>query len=241
MSCCSTCRARWPPRAGEPALVFCTRPALFHPRPSSVPFRLLGLICSLLQIAKSPHQRLSWPAAAAAPSRASSRRKGKGACAAAAGRRYAREFFTRDGRLRHIHRLHYWPLDRVLREKYKLPAGEVRNLCVLRGISASCAESASDAGGSEASGGISLGLGAAGRVQDACRRARRESARNLHAHIAPRSLRGPAQHAAVRTFHCTLHLHALHGRAAPWGSCAAMTATNKYMLDYRSLAPLGPT
>jgi serine/threonine-protein kinase SRPK3 len=40
--------------------------------------------------------------------------------------RYAREYFTREGRLRHIHRLHYWPLDRVLREKYKLPEEEVR-------------------------------------------------------------------------------------------------------------------
>lgn len=42
-----------------------------------------------------------------------------------AGRR-SREFFTRDGRLRNIHRLNHWPLDRVLREKYHLPRDEVR-------------------------------------------------------------------------------------------------------------------
>lgn len=40
--------------------------------------------------------------------------------------RYAREVFSREGRLRHIHRLNYWPLDRVLEEKYKLPQAEVR-------------------------------------------------------------------------------------------------------------------
>lgn len=40
--------------------------------------------------------------------------------------RYAREVFTREGRLRHIHRLNFWPLDRVLEEKYKLPREEVR-------------------------------------------------------------------------------------------------------------------
>jgi hypothetical protein len=40
--------------------------------------------------------------------------------------RYAREVFTREGRLRHIHRLNYWPLDRVLEEKYKFPREEVR-------------------------------------------------------------------------------------------------------------------
>lgn len=39
--------------------------------------------------------------------------------------RYAREFFTRDGRLRHIHRMHFWPLDRVLADKYRLPVEEV--------------------------------------------------------------------------------------------------------------------
>jgi len=45
--------------------------------------------------------------------------------------RYAREYFTREGRLRHIHRLHYWPMDKVLVEKYKLPEGEVSHSCAL--------------------------------------------------------------------------------------------------------------
>lgn len=40
--------------------------------------------------------------------------------------RYSREVFTREGRLRHIHRLNYWPLDKVLEEKYKFPRAEVR-------------------------------------------------------------------------------------------------------------------
>ena len=38
----------------------------------------------------------------------------------------ARTFFTRTGELRHIKRLKFWPLDRVLREKYGMPASEVR-------------------------------------------------------------------------------------------------------------------
>ena len=43
--------------------------------------------------------------------------------------RYAREIFTREGRLRHIHRLNHWPLERVLEEKYKFPREEVRRCC----------------------------------------------------------------------------------------------------------------
>jgi serine/threonine-protein kinase SRPK3 len=34
--------------------------------------------------------------------------------------------FTREGRLRHIHRLNYWPLEKVLEEKYKFPRAEAR-------------------------------------------------------------------------------------------------------------------
>ena len=37
-----------------------------------------------------------------------------------------RSYFTRSGELRHIKRLKFWPLDRVLREKYGLAEGEVR-------------------------------------------------------------------------------------------------------------------
>lgn len=45
---------------------------------------------------------------------------------AAATGRHAREFFNREGRLRHIRRLNEWPLERVLGEKYRMPPAEVR-------------------------------------------------------------------------------------------------------------------
>jgi serine/threonine-protein kinase SRPK3 len=41
--------------------------------------------------------------------------------------RQSREFFTREGRLRHIHKLKYWPLEEVLEDKYRLPRREVRD------------------------------------------------------------------------------------------------------------------
>ena len=50
--------------------------------------------------------------------------------------RYAREIFTREGRLRHIHRLNHWPLERVLEEKYKFPREEVRFCCCTAGCTA---------------------------------------------------------------------------------------------------------
>jgi hypothetical protein len=40
--------------------------------------------------------------------------------------RYAEEFFNRHGELRHIKSLRFWPLDRVLSEKYHFPRHEVR-------------------------------------------------------------------------------------------------------------------
>jgi serine/threonine-protein kinase SRPK3 len=45
--------------------------------------------------------------------------------------KYARDYFNRHGELRHIKRLRFWPLDRVLTEKYKMPADEV---CGGRGL-----------------------------------------------------------------------------------------------------------
>lgn len=36
------------------------------------------------------------------------------------GGRYSRDFFNRFGDLRHIRRLRFWPLTKVLREKYEL-------------------------------------------------------------------------------------------------------------------------
>ncbi|EFN54568.1 hypothetical protein CHLNCDRAFT_58196 [Chlorella variabilis] len=41
--------------------------------------------------------------------------------------RYARDIFSREGRLRHIHRLNYWSLERVLEEKYKFGREEARS------------------------------------------------------------------------------------------------------------------
>lgn len=38
----------------------------------------------------------------------------------------AREFFNRHGELRHIKKLKFWPLDRVLVEKYRMAEDEVR-------------------------------------------------------------------------------------------------------------------
>jgi serine/threonine-protein kinase SRPK3 len=39
----------------------------------------------------------------------------------------AREYFNRDGHLRHIHRLNFWPIDKVLVEKYYIDPAEVSN------------------------------------------------------------------------------------------------------------------
>jgi serine/threonine protein kinase len=48
---------------------------------------------------------------------------------ALAGARYADEFFSPEGGLRNIQELNHWPLEQVLREKYFLPAEEVRRGC----------------------------------------------------------------------------------------------------------------
>jgi len=42
--------------------------------------------------------------------------------------KYAREYFNRNGELRHIKRLKFWPLDRVLVDKYHLPQDEAEAL-----------------------------------------------------------------------------------------------------------------
>ncbi|CAI5461485.1 unnamed protein product [Closterium sp. Yama58-4] len=46
----------------------------------------------------------------------------------ALGGKYSRDFFSRNGELRHIRRLKFWPLDRVLIEKYDLPPAEATSL-----------------------------------------------------------------------------------------------------------------
>ena len=38
---------------------------------------------------------------------------------------HVREFFNRQGELRHIKKLRFWPLEAVLIEKYELPESEV--------------------------------------------------------------------------------------------------------------------
>lgn len=39
--------------------------------------------------------------------------------------KYAKEFFNRNGELRHIKQLKYWSLEQVLVEKYDMPLEEV--------------------------------------------------------------------------------------------------------------------
>lgn len=39
--------------------------------------------------------------------------------------KYAKDYFNRHGELRHIKKLRFWPLDRVLQEKYDFPRQEV--------------------------------------------------------------------------------------------------------------------
>lgn len=39
--------------------------------------------------------------------------------------KYAKDYFTRYGELRHIKKMRFWPLDKVLTEKYHLPEDEV--------------------------------------------------------------------------------------------------------------------
>jgi hypothetical protein len=58
---------------------------------------------------------------------------------AAATGRHAREFFNREGRLRHIRRLNEWPLERVLGEKYRMPPAEVRRETRKGGARENCA------------------------------------------------------------------------------------------------------
>lgn len=46
----------------------------------------------------------------------------------ALGGRYSRDYFNRHGDLRHIRRLRYWPLDRVLVEKYDFTEDDAQEL-----------------------------------------------------------------------------------------------------------------
>lgn len=39
--------------------------------------------------------------------------------------KYAKDYFNRHGELRHIKKMRFWPLDKVLTEKYHLPEDEV--------------------------------------------------------------------------------------------------------------------
>lgn len=52
--------------------------------------------------------------------------------------KYAREFFNRQGELRHIKRLRYWPLENVLIEKYDLTKHEVQHIIALFWLVSSC-------------------------------------------------------------------------------------------------------
>lgn len=39
--------------------------------------------------------------------------------------KYAKDYFNRHGELRHIKKMRFWPLEKVLQEKYHLPEAEV--------------------------------------------------------------------------------------------------------------------
>ena len=39
--------------------------------------------------------------------------------------KHAKDYFNRHGELRHIKKMRFWPLERVLQEKYHLPENEV--------------------------------------------------------------------------------------------------------------------
>jgi serine/threonine-protein kinase SRPK3 len=41
--------------------------------------------------------------------------------------KYAKDYFNRNAELRNIKKLKFWPLDRVLVEKYEVPREEVRD------------------------------------------------------------------------------------------------------------------
>lgn len=42
--------------------------------------------------------------------------------------KYAKDYFNRHGELRHIKKMRFWPLDKVLTEKYHLSDAEVTPL-----------------------------------------------------------------------------------------------------------------
>ncbi|KAI4368727.1 hypothetical protein MLD38_017251 [Melastoma candidum] len=46
----------------------------------------------------------------------------------ALGGRYSRDFFNRSGNLRHIHRLRFWPLNKVLMEKYEFSEQDANDM-----------------------------------------------------------------------------------------------------------------
>lgn len=50
--------------------------------------------------------------------------------------KFSRDYFNRNGELRHIKKLRFWPLDRVLVEKYKLSEEEVRGGLARAGVQA---------------------------------------------------------------------------------------------------------
>lgn len=42
--------------------------------------------------------------------------------------KYCRNYFTRKGELKHIHNLRFWPLQAVLREKYRLAPNDAEQI-----------------------------------------------------------------------------------------------------------------
>ena len=46
----------------------------------------------------------------------------------ALGGKHSREFFNRHGELRHIRKLRFWPLDKVLSDKYEMAPGDAEDM-----------------------------------------------------------------------------------------------------------------
>ena len=56
------------------------------------------------------------------------------------GGRFSKDFLNRHGELRHIKSLRFWPLDKVLTEKYNMPDAEVRRPFLPTLVDRACAD-----------------------------------------------------------------------------------------------------
>jgi serine/threonine-protein kinase SRPK3 len=50
---------------------------------------------------------------------------GRVPCSVSSNGKHAKEYLTKEGETRHIRKLNFWPIERVLMEKYHFSANEV--------------------------------------------------------------------------------------------------------------------